>query len=290
MIQIPDTIFSCTIELTYQCNFRCMHCYIDNHNPVFFNTDRLDALIEFLNAFEMQRVYLFGGEPLLHNDFIKIYRTLFLAGFQMSLSTNGSLINKEIVELFEKMPPINLWVSLYGYSSESYYKFTNTNAFERIRRNLAQLDAHRIHYHTKYIANRHSFPVGITKQSICDAFSLKMDQMTVYANIIPTLGGCMDNQCIKLTEFDKFARGLLDSVEPVPYSKGCSPYNYGFVVAPDGSVRSCVQVKDTSKVNIFLNTYTEIYCQVKADHIEQYFYPEECHDCNKIELCKCPIL
>ncbi len=70
--------------------------------PCFFDITNLAVLLDFLNEYEVQRVYLMGGEPLLHPDFNLIYSVLYDNGFQVALTTNGSLISDQLLSYLNR--------------------------------------------------------------------------------------------------------------------------------------------------------------------------------------------
>lgn len=67
-----------TIEIISQCNFRCVHCYIENDCRK--NALTYEEIVDFGNQIiQMGCLYvvLTGGEVLLHPDFERIYMFLF---------------------------------------------------------------------------------------------------------------------------------------------------------------------------------------------------------------------
>lgn len=61
-----------------------------------------------------------GGESLLHPEFPKIWKELSQMGFFLTLQTNASLIKGEIIKLFEKYPPRQVKITLYGTNDDVY--------------------------------------------------------------------------------------------------------------------------------------------------------------------------
>lgn len=65
----------------YQCNLKCPHCDVRDTSTEF----NPEKFIEELKKVEAENIVLFGGEPLLHEDwFMKILET----GKLTSVSTN----------------------------------------------------------------------------------------------------------------------------------------------------------------------------------------------------------
>lgn len=101
-------------ELTNRCNFNCDFCYIRSNKKVAeVDFDEANQLIGILVDKGLFHVYLSGGECLLHQDFIKIYTMLKIRGIIVTVFTNGSLINEEIMSLWTALPPCCVEITLY---------------------------------------------------------------------------------------------------------------------------------------------------------------------------------
>lgn len=129
-----------TIEIISECNFRCVHCYVDNN----FRKDILtyEEIIDFGNQIiNMGCLYviLTGGEVLLHPDFKRIYEFFVLKGICVSVFTNGSLIDESIIKLFVKYPPRVVEITMYGFSADTYKKVAKSNMYDIVKNNILLL-------------------------------------------------------------------------------------------------------------------------------------------------------
>ena len=113
------------LELTNRCNFRCTHCYQECGDSNF-DQYLLDKVVTLAQTNNMLQIYLTGGEPLLHKNFVNIYIKLKKLGFFISIFSNGSIISDDIKEIFLINPPNMVEISIYGFSEESYVKSTYT--------------------------------------------------------------------------------------------------------------------------------------------------------------------
>lgn len=77
----------------------------------------------------------------MRNDFEQIYTGLSEMGFVISINTNGSLLSGKIAELFKKLPPNRLNISLYGVSDKTYREVTGRAAFESVKNNILDMRA-----------------------------------------------------------------------------------------------------------------------------------------------------
>ena len=65
-----------------------------------------------------------GGEPLLRPDFPEIYLGLKRLGLLVSVFTNATPVTDEHVALFQRYPPRDIEVTVYGVTKETYERVT----------------------------------------------------------------------------------------------------------------------------------------------------------------------
>ena len=80
-----------------------------------------------------------GGECLIYPGFNELYLFLREKGISASIKTNGVLLDEDRISFFEKYPPRNITVSLYGSNEQSYKKVTGNQVFEIVYNNLLRL-------------------------------------------------------------------------------------------------------------------------------------------------------
>ena len=68
---------------------------------------------------------LTGGEVFLYKDFKYLYTELTKMGFIITVNTNATMINEEVLEWFAQIPPKCVNVTLYGGSDETYERLCN---------------------------------------------------------------------------------------------------------------------------------------------------------------------
>lgn len=134
-----------TFELTRRCNFRCRMCYIHKGEREGDREGELTAgqwidLGRQAADAGMLFLLLTGGEPLLREDFPEIYTRLGRLGLSVSVNTNGSLLGRA-ADLFERIHPTRLNVSLYGASGETYRALCGADRFAQVKENLERMIA-----------------------------------------------------------------------------------------------------------------------------------------------------
>ncbi len=122
-------------NITYQCNLRCLHCYINalrKRSPYELSTEEARRLSEEMTEIGIPLVILSGGEPLVRKDFWEIIEPM--AGKQrpkLSLSTNGTLITREVAEKLKSYGFMYIGISIDSIKPEWHDKFRGVQgAFE----------------------------------------------------------------------------------------------------------------------------------------------------------------
>lgn len=111
MLRIPPKDLHITIQLTEECNYRCIYCYQENtkHKALTFSSAlKLVKIIDNIlkkKHFEKLCIHYFGGEPLLNKEILKFLdncfknmSSLFKIPYTSYLTTNASLLDIDIVK------------------------------------------------------------------------------------------------------------------------------------------------------------------------------------------------
>lgn len=138
-LQLSDKVFrhriplNGSIDLTSRCNLRCVHCYAgpqtsqEGPGGKEMETSRILDIVDQMTAAGCLFMLLTGGEPLLHKDFMPIYRHMKSKGLVITLFTNAVLIDDAIADLFAELPPHSVEVSIYGATEATSEKITGVN-------------------------------------------------------------------------------------------------------------------------------------------------------------------
>jgi len=104
-------------NMTRRCNLKCIHCYsnsADREYPDELTTDEGKKLIADLAQFGSPVILFSGGEPLLRQDLPQLARYAAEKGMRAVISTNGTLITKEIAAQLRQIGLSYVGVSLDG--------------------------------------------------------------------------------------------------------------------------------------------------------------------------------
>ncbi|MCR5150789.1 MAG: radical SAM protein [Clostridiales bacterium] len=133
--------FSGTFELTSRCNFNCSMCYVHSAgcSKEYLSADDWKNIAGKAAEHGMLELLLTGGEPLIRDDFDKIYLSLIEMGLVISLNTNASLLTEEKKKLLAEYPPARMNISLYGADNKTYENMCGVPAFDTVSENIIWL-------------------------------------------------------------------------------------------------------------------------------------------------------
>jgi len=80
-------------ELTYRCNFNCVHCYNVKEKKKELTTPQVKKILTELGKAGCFHVGFTGGEPLVRKDIFEILDHAKRLGFRITILTNGYLVN-----------------------------------------------------------------------------------------------------------------------------------------------------------------------------------------------------
>jgi len=90
---------SCNIMITNRCNLKCIMCkQWRQPQAQELSTQDWKDIIKDLKENGIRNLHFTGGEPLLRKDFRELVSHAARYGFVVGLTTNGSLLNKDLLE------------------------------------------------------------------------------------------------------------------------------------------------------------------------------------------------
>jgi radical SAM protein with 4Fe4S-binding SPASM domain len=299
-----------SINLTARCNFNCIHCYIPgikrkntrpNHE---LDTDFYFKLIDNITEAGCLNLLITGGEPFLRKDFNEIYVYAKEKGLIITIFTNGSLVNKNHIDIFRKYPPSLVEISVYGSSPETYEKITGVqDSFRLVMDGIERLHNNGIRIALKTVLmdiNRHEL------DSIKDIATKLAVNFRFDLNIIPRLDSDVSPLGRRLNPEDaveiefkdpekaEFFLSYFETHEklyPNDQLFTCGAGRYGFHVSEEGLLKPCMMVQspywDLTKCE-FKNSWNECIDTINNIKIDS---KNPCRNCELKNLCGyCPPL
>ncbi len=285
------------LQLTYVCNFRCVHCYqtpIKEKANDFLSAQEWRPLLIELRKRGCMFLSLTGGEIFSYPDFFELYRIAYELGFKISLSTNGSLIRQEHIRFLKKYRPEKVCITLYGMSQETYGKFCkNQNAFPIVQQNAILLKHLGIKVIIKYITTK------INSMDLVDAASFAHEnkmEFYQYYKIRSFLDGNCQPQELQLSaaellevqsafEFDAIVSRVQNKKEKWARGyKNCTAGLTNMEFDPSGNAFLCDMIP-SERFSIKKYSFDEIWRRIydqRKNYIERH---SACSDCSKRETC-----
>ena len=331
---LSTKLLSVTLGLTEKCNFKCRYCldldkFSNNkkHSLKRMSFSVAKASIDYLlnNSADQKLprvVAFYGGEPLLGWNLIK--KILDLYGNQNNtlhyvISTNGSLLNKEIIDYFIKYS-VTLIVSLDGpqnindynrifkNSSESTFKsvFNKLNFIKKISKEYFEnfvscnsvvgydVDIDFLKLKNFFDNNKLRCNISAVVRRFEDQQLFKPVNQYGYQEIKEQYYNSFINDCVRSRFVNDFfeisLRPLhnrnINKISDGAYRKTCIPGLEKLFVDSNGDFYTCEKLKNFESMQIG-NFREGINIKRVYSLLNRYkkFQEKDCYDCWLIRLC-----
>lgn len=126
------------LEITDKCNLNCRHC-MNRPDEIGIETsvEQIDKLLVKFEKYETEKVFISGGEPLVHKSICEIINLCSkypLISFV--ITTNGLLLSNEIIMLAEKIPNLLFQFSIDGISSNSFDAIRGNGSYDLFQKKI----------------------------------------------------------------------------------------------------------------------------------------------------------
>jgi sulfatase maturation enzyme AslB (radical SAM superfamily) len=314
---------SFSITVTEECNFNCSYCY-QKKGRTYCDIEILESALEFFSPFFAKDCYIsfYGGEPLLAFDKIK-HAVNYLEkncrrknkSFHYSLTTNGSLIDEDVLQFFNQNK-FSILVSFDGLAQEIFRKKGSfapvVSAIEKL------LVSPHIDFQTNsvftpesigYLAKSIQFIVELGVPNLHLAFSSlspwDKSSLSLLGKELASLRMFLisfyrEKGIIPVLTFRRFPEGIY----------GCNAGKDRLNLTPDGKLWGCYLVGDYFNRNqdsqdyhqycfgdldSFIKDYSRIYPKILSNYSKlrmDYYHTSEklCMLCDDLESCVvCPM-
>ena len=243
---------SVQFDLTYRCNERCVHCYLDHDDHGELTTAEVKSVLDQLAAAGTLFLIFSGGELLLRKDLFEILEYARVLGFDIKLKTNAILLGEREADRLRDLGIRSVQVSVYSHRPEVHDGITKVPG--SLHRSLAAIRFLRSRGLHVLIAN------VLMRQNAGDyphvralAAELGVD-CTIDPTITPKMDGDTSILSLRIGEpqllrvyTDKSLLGDLASEPPPPTddemldARPCSAGHTACYISPYGDVFPCVQ-------------------------------------------------
>lgn len=302
--------FSAQLELTTQCNHKCIHCY--NHWRKSSSVDKtlneseIEAIIRNLKESEVPSLLITGGEPMLYPELM--FRAFELSeemGLKCSLNSNLTLVNEETAKKLKRFK-INVLTSILSFDADLHDSITSSKgSFERLIRGIKILQR----YDVPIGANMVVMQKNLNQIYETGKFVHDLGIDTFRATKVHPAQGSSGFENLKLPSekisfiFDELLRLKndfslkVDSLTTYPICllkdlerygqfllrRSCSAGKTGCTIGADGQVRPCGH-SDHKYGNAISESILDIWPRLE-EWRDGSLLPDECKKCKYIVQC-----
>ncbi|MBL4931887.1 putative heme d1 biosynthesis radical SAM protein NirJ1 [Clostridium paridis] len=152
----PVVVWNCTRT----CNLKCVHCYASSDNKKYdgeLSTEEGKRFIDELDEFRVPVILFSGGEPLLREDLFELVQYANKYKIRSTISTNGTLIDKDIATKIKNSGVGYVGISLDGVGT-SHDEFRRTKgAFNLALNGIRNCKDVNQRVGLRFTINRHNF-------------------------------------------------------------------------------------------------------------------------------------
>jgi len=112
------------LDITYRCNERCVHCYLDHDDHGEMTTEEIRNLLDQLADAGVFLLTLSGGEVLMRRDFFEIVEHARRLLFNVKLKTNGVMIRESEARRIRELGVEQVQISVYSHRPEVHDAIT----------------------------------------------------------------------------------------------------------------------------------------------------------------------
>src|ERR1700677_5379230 len=120
-LNIPMSV---QLDLTYRCNERCVHCYLDHDDHGEMTTVEIKHLLREMSEAGVFILTFSGGEIFLRKDFFEILEYARALTFCIKLKTNAVLIREAQAARLRDLGVESIQISIYSHRPEVHDAIT----------------------------------------------------------------------------------------------------------------------------------------------------------------------
>lgn len=128
-------------DITNLCNGKCVYCFTNsNSSKEELTLSNLFTLLEKLKIEGIKNISVGGGEPFISKNIFEFLKKANKLGFIVSITTNGSLLNKSNMSLLKKYK-VKMTLSLDSINDETHSQLRKNLPLNEILINLENISS-----------------------------------------------------------------------------------------------------------------------------------------------------
>lgn len=309
---------SCTMELTYRCNFHCRMCYVRMTDAQAAPYGRLRTVDEWLDMARQMRdagvlyLTLTGGECTQYPGFEELYGQLSQLGFRISIMSNAGAYTDSVRDVFRRYPPVSVGITLYGGSKETYAAVTgDPEGLDRAVENIRFFQSIRVPVGLNFTMIRQNvldYPLvgrlcrdlGCSWTLITDINGHRHDVSmsdALQCRLSPAQRACVachppEEAALAMENAKELEKALAGfqmpqapTEAPPPEPDACIGASSGCAIYWNGEMNTCISMNGHGNAHPFETGFEAAWAQLKAQQDETFRRPAACQACGMQEDC-----
>ena len=309
---------SCTMELTYRCNFHCRMCYVRMTDAQAAPYGRLRTVDEWLDMARQMRdagvlyLTLTGGECTQYPGFEELYGQLSQLGFRISIMSNAGAYTDSVRDIFRRYPPVSVGITLYGGSKETYAAVTgDPGGLDRAVENIRFFRSIRVPVGLNFTVIRQNvldYPLvgrlcrdlGCSWTLITDISGHRHDVSmsdALQCRLSPAQRACVachppEEAALAMENAKELEKALAGfqmpqapAEAPPPEPDACIGASSGCAIFWNGEMNTCISMNGHGNAHPFETGFEAAWAQLKAQQDETFRRPAACQACGMQEDC-----
>lgn len=306
-----DDYMDFVIAPTLECNFACQYCF-ETRKQGRMSEDVQNKVVDFFesklknNTFKKVKLAWYGGEPLICFDIVeKLTNRIneisskYNTNLQTVMTTNGYLLNEQIVASLEKMGFDFVQIIIDG-PKEIHDKrrklISGEGTFDRIINNIKLFNNSKVQISVRINIDKENSKSY--KPLTAELDKLNMDNIRYYPALVeftPNQESCREKQCMTAAEFGEFANTEAKeyyflqngaSIQNITYNCGAE-HIHSYAIDNLGYVYKCWNSVGYEKDALFsLDNPNDINPVIASRYLARDpFYEKECDTCAYLPIC-----
>ncbi|WP_250930955.1 PqqD family peptide modification chaperone [Clostridium felsineum] len=275
--------FKVFLEITYNCNLRCRHCYLGEDTSKQLKLLSFDEIVDIINQLKKAGVLelvITGGEVASRSDYLDILSYATSQKLMVVLLTNATLINDSAIKEIVQMNLYDCQVSIYGLPQYHDSFVGLDGAFERSMNFLEKLNKEKGIGTGICILTEESYK---DIEQIKELFKERKIPLRLSPYIYPTIYG--DKKPVSYQINEEQQKNFFESTNQKYGGNLCVAGLSRFRITPVGDVNPCEMLRNIKLGNLRENSFDEImHNNVRKEWIETFRKVQKQRQCSNCEL------
>jgi MoaA/NifB/PqqE/SkfB family radical SAM enzyme len=290
-------------EVTTRCNLTCQHCYISaGSDGVDMKREDLFRIVSKLSEEGTLNFDISGGEPFVRKDIFDIVEKCCNTFYDVTISTNGTLIGKEEAKRLSEYSNLQIHVSLDSHTSQFHDKFRQVEGtFDKAVSAICNLVSEGVYTRIgtsilKDNVNRFKKIVHLAEELGVSGMNFDMARPTGRGEVLDMkpkkVMSWMKKMWKIVKEYEDEAFLVYERSRREFTARNCGAGTTMWTIGPTGHVRPCATLSEDYLVcgNLFREDFHSVFSGDRAKKFSEMESPckEVCGKCTYIYHCnKC---